>query len=55
MKLVSGPGLAIRVLCAREAFMDDNFSSTNTLLTTLSKFYGSTLVVCSVVGLNDKI
>jgi len=40
-----GPGLAIRVLCTREPFMDDDFGTTNTFLATLSTFYGSNLVV----------
>ena len=35
--------------------MDESFSSTNTLLATLSTFYGSNLVVCNVVVLNNKL
>lgn len=45
ISVFQGPGLAIRVLCMKEPFIDDNFSSTNTLLAALSTFYGSNLVV----------
>jgi len=44
-----GPGLAVRVLCAREPFMDDTFTSTNTILATLSTFYDSMSMVSSNV------
>ncbi|XP_065890395.1 GMP synthase [glutamine-hydrolyzing]-like [Dysidea avara] len=44
-----GPGLAVRVLCAREPFLDDTFTSTNTILATLSTFYDSMSVTSPLI------
>lgn len=38
MTSIPGPGLAIRVICQNEAFIRDDFSSTNTLLALISSY-----------------
>jgi len=46
MPLPVGPGLAIRVLCAEQPYMERDFTETSALLKILTDFSNAVKIVC---------